>query len=141
MYEMNNSKQLTSILSINNINDTSIQSEISEKQEVSMLKFKSREEVEEKLKQSVSDSLNEAHSHISATNSNQNKKSSSMLNISSIKKETQSFGENSVNEMNSMLNGIKTNGSVMSFNTFTLSSQNSETNAKVKVDSAKRKEI
>ena len=86
MYEMNNSKQLTSILSINNINDTSIQSEISEKQEVSMLKFKSREEVEEKLKQSVSDSLNEAHSHISATNSNQNKKSSSMLNISSIKK-------------------------------------------------------
>ena len=131
MYEMNNSKQLTSILSINNINDTSIQSEISEKQEVSMLKFKSREEVEEKLKQSVSDSLNEAHSHISATNSNQNKKSSSMLNISSIKKETQSFGENSVNEMNSMLNGIKTNGSVMSFNTFTLSSQNSETNAKV----------
>ena len=77
MYEMNNSKQLTSILSINNINDTSIQSEISEKQEVSMLKFKSREEVEEKLKQSVSDSLNEAHSHISATNSNQNKKSSS----------------------------------------------------------------
>ena len=79
MYEMNNSKQLTSILSINNINDTSIQSEISEKQEVSMLKFKSREEVEEKLKQSVSDSLNEAHSHIAATNSNQYKKSSSSL--------------------------------------------------------------
>ena len=131
MYEMNNSKQLNSILSINNINDTSIQSEISEKQEVSMLKFKSKKEVEEKLKQSAnnSDSLNEAHSHISATNSNHNKKSS--LDISSIKKETQSFGENSLNEMNSMLNGIKTNGSVMSFNTFTLSSQNSETNAKV----------